>query len=136
MNIPRRRFLHLGVGAVALPASSRIASAQTYPTRPITIVVPYAAGGPSDVIARVLVERMRGQLGQPVLVENVVGAGGSFALGRVARASPDGYTVVLGNWGTPVSYTHLDVYKRQASGDDGCDGAISLRGLEARRLGR
>jgi tripartite-type tricarboxylate transporter receptor subunit TctC len=55
------------------------------------------------VIARVLVERMRGQLGQPVLVENVVGAGGSIALGRVARASPDGHTVVLGNWGTHVA---------------------------------
>jgi tripartite-type tricarboxylate transporter receptor subunit TctC len=65
--------------------------------------VPYAAGGPTDVIARVLGQQMRGQLGQPVLVENIIGAGGSIALGRVARASPDGYTVVLGNWGTHVA---------------------------------
>jgi tripartite-type tricarboxylate transporter receptor subunit TctC len=103
MRIPRRRFLYLAAGAAALPALSRVARAQAYPSRPITIIVAYAAGGPSDVIARVLVERMRGQLGQPVLVENVVGAGGSIALGRVARASPDGYTIVLGNWGTHVA---------------------------------
>jgi tripartite-type tricarboxylate transporter receptor subunit TctC len=103
MKVPRRQFLQLAAGAAAFPTVSRIARAQAYPARPITIIVPYAAGGPSDVIARVLVERMRGQLGQPVLVENVVGAGGSIALGRVARASPDGYTVVLGNWGTHVA---------------------------------
>jgi tripartite-type tricarboxylate transporter receptor subunit TctC len=103
LKLPRRQFLHLAAGATALPTASRIARAQVYPARPITIVVPYAAGGAADVIARVLVERMRGHLGQPVLVENVVGAGGSIALGRVARASPDGYTVVLGNWGTHVA---------------------------------
>jgi tripartite-type tricarboxylate transporter receptor subunit TctC len=103
MKLQRRQFLHLAAGAAALPAVSRIVSAQTYPTRPITVVVPSAAGGPTDVIARVLGQQMRGQLGQPVLVENVVGAGGSIALGRVARASPDGYTVVLGNWGTHVA---------------------------------
>ena len=100
MKMRRRQFLHLAAVAVALPAVSRIAWAQTYPARPLTIIVPYAAGGPTDVIARVLAERMRAQLGQPVLIENVVGAGGSIALGRVARASPDGYTIVLGNWGT------------------------------------
>jgi tripartite-type tricarboxylate transporter receptor subunit TctC len=98
MKIPRRQFLRLTAGAAALPAFSRVVSAQTFPTRPITIVVPYAAGGPSDVIARVLGDRMRGALGQPVLIENVVGAGGSIGLRRVARASPDGYTVSLGNW--------------------------------------
>ena len=103
MNLPRRTFLHLAAGAVALPVVSRVARAQAFPARPITIVVPYAAGGPTDVIARLLAERMRGQIGQPVLIENVVGAGGSIALGRVARASPDGYTVVLGNWGTHVA---------------------------------
>jgi tripartite-type tricarboxylate transporter receptor subunit TctC len=103
MKIPRRQFLRLTAGAAALPAFSRVVSAQTYPTRPITIVVPYAAGGPSDVIARVLGDRMRQALGQPVLIENVVGAGGSIGLRRVARASPDGYTVSLGNWGTHVA---------------------------------
>ena len=98
MRLPRRQFLHLAAGAVALPAVSRIARAQTYPSRPITIVVPYAAGGPTDVIARVLGDRMRQALGQPVLIENVVGAGGSIGLRRVARALPDGYTVGIGNW--------------------------------------
>jgi tripartite-type tricarboxylate transporter receptor subunit TctC len=78
------------------------ATAQVYPARPITIIVPYAAGGPTDVVARVLTERMRGALGQPVLVENVIGAGGATGLGRVVRASPDGYTVGIGNWGTHV----------------------------------
>jgi len=103
MRLPRRQFLHLAAGAVALPAVSRIARAQTYPSRPITIVVPYAAGGPTDVIARVLGDRMRQALGQPVLIENVVGAGGSIGLRRVARALPDGYTVGIGNWGTHVA---------------------------------
>jgi hypothetical protein len=99
---PRRQFLHMAVGAAAVPAVSRIAWAQTYPVRPITLVVPYAAGGPADVIARVLAERMRASLGQPLLIENVVGAGGTIALGRVARAAPDGYTILIGNLGSNV----------------------------------
>jgi tripartite-type tricarboxylate transporter receptor subunit TctC len=76
--------------------------AQVYPVRPVTIVVPYAAGGPTDVVARVLAERMRSSLGQPVLIENVIGAGGSIGLARVVHAAPDGYTVGIGNWGTHV----------------------------------
>jgi tripartite-type tricarboxylate transporter receptor subunit TctC len=78
------------------------ANAQTYPVRPVTIVVPYAAGGPTDVLARVLSERVRVSLGYPVLVENVIGAGGAIGIGRVVRATPDGYTVSIGNWGTHV----------------------------------
>jgi tripartite-type tricarboxylate transporter receptor subunit TctC len=103
MKLPRRQFLRLAAGAAALPAASRIAMTQPYPLRPITIVVPYAAGGATDLIARVLGDRMGRALGQPVLVENVVGAGGSIGLRRVARASPDGYTVIVGNWGTHVA---------------------------------
>jgi tripartite-type tricarboxylate transporter receptor subunit TctC len=103
MKIPRRQFLHLAAGAAVVPAVSRIAMTQPYPLRPITIVVPYAAGGATDLIARVLGDRLGRALGQPVLVENVVGAGGSIGLRRVARASPDGYTVVIGNWGTHVA---------------------------------
>jgi len=102
MKIPRRQFLHLAMGAVALPAVSRIAWAQTYPTRPITMVVPFPAGGPTDVIGRVLTERMRTSLGQPVIVENVAGAAGNIGVGRIARASPDGYTIVVGFVGTHV----------------------------------
>src|SRR6185436_10383581 len=71
MQLPRRRFLQLTAGAAALPAVSRSASAQAYPTRPITIVVAYAAGGTTDIISRVMAERMRVTLGQPVVVENV-----------------------------------------------------------------
>ena len=98
----RRQFLHLAAGAAALPAMCRIAWAQTYPSRPITIVVPYAAGGATDSIGRVMAERMKLSLGQPVIVENVTGAGGTIAVGRVARAAPDGYTLGLGSNGSHV----------------------------------
>ena len=76
------------------------AQAQDYPTRPITLVVPFAAGGSSDVNARLIAERMSQQLGQPILIENIGGAGGAVALARVAQAAPDGYTIVQGNSGT------------------------------------
>jgi len=102
MSLPRRRFLHLVSGAVALPAVSRIARAQTYPTRSITIVVPYVAGGATDTIARLIAERMKSSLGQPVIVENTAGAGGTIAVGRVARAAPDGYTLGYGTNGSHV----------------------------------
>jgi tripartite-type tricarboxylate transporter receptor subunit TctC len=78
-------------------------SAQIYPSYPITIVVPFAPGGATDVLPRMLGERLRASLGQPVIIENVSGAGGTIGLGRVARAAPDGYTVVSGNWSTFVS---------------------------------
>ena len=74
------------------------ASAQSYPSRPITVVVPFPAGGGSDLIARIVVERMRTSLGQPLIVENAAGASGSIGVGRVARAAPDGYTLVIGQW--------------------------------------
>jgi tripartite-type tricarboxylate transporter receptor subunit TctC len=102
MKLPRRRFLHLAAGAAALPALPRIARAQTYPSRLITIVVPYAAGGPTDVIGRILAEHMRAVLGQTVIVENVTGANGTIGVGRVARATPDGYTISIGHWSTHV----------------------------------
>ena len=102
MNIPRRQFLHLGVGAFALPAISRAARAQGYPSRPITLVVPFAPGGLADVIGRIVAEGMRPSLGQTVIIENVGGAGGNIGTGRVARAAPDGYTLALGIWNTHV----------------------------------
>jgi tripartite-type tricarboxylate transporter receptor subunit TctC len=103
MKLHRRRFLRLTAAAAALPAVSRIALAQAYPTRPITMVVPYTAGGPSDAVGRVVAERMSASLGQPVIIENVGGANGSIGVGRVARATPDGYTLSLGVWNTHVS---------------------------------
>jgi tripartite-type tricarboxylate transporter receptor subunit TctC len=78
------------------------ASAQNFPTRPVTIVVPFAAGGPADALARVIGDRMRVSLGQQVIIENVSGAGGSVGVGRVVRAQPDGYTVSIGHWSTHV----------------------------------
>src|SRR5205823_11775557 len=89
-------------GAAALPAVPRIASAQSYPTRPITVVVGAAAGGPTDTIGRIITERMRASLGQTIVIENNGAAAGSIAHGRVARAAPDGYTLSLGHWGTHV----------------------------------
>src|SRR5438552_732320 len=102
-KLPRRRFLHLAVGAAALPAASRIARAQTYPSRPITIIVPLPPGGAVDALARILAEHMRGTLGQPIVVEHIGGAGGTIAGARVARAAPDGYTMGIGNWSSYVA---------------------------------
>jgi tripartite-type tricarboxylate transporter receptor subunit TctC len=99
----RRRFLQLAASAAALPAVPWMARAQTYPTRPITMVVPFAAGGPTDTIARVMADGMRLSLGQPVIIENVTGAAGSIGVGRVARANPDGYTISIGQWGSHVT---------------------------------
>jgi tripartite-type tricarboxylate transporter receptor subunit TctC len=94
--LARRQFLRLVAGATALPAVSRDAGAQTYPSRPITMIVPIAAGSISDVASRVVVERMGKSLGQPIIIENISGAGGSIGTGQAARARPDGYTIDLG----------------------------------------
>ena len=83
-------------------AAPHAASAQSYPTRPITIIVPYPAGGPSDMLTRILAERMKAALGQTVIIENVTGAGGSIGVGRVARSAPDGYTLAIGHNQTHV----------------------------------
>src|SRR6516165_1496980 len=103
MKLPRRNFLRLTAGAAALPTVPRFARAQTYPSRPITMIVPFAPGGLTDVIGRVLAEGMRTSLGQPVIIENVAGANGSIGTSRVARATPDGYTIVVGIWNTHVA---------------------------------
>ena len=101
-QLSRRRFLVTAAGP-ALVATSRVAVAQAYPSRPITMIVPFAPGGLTDVLGRVLAAGMQTVLGQSVVVENVGGAGGSIGSGRVARATPDGYTVVLGIWNTHVA---------------------------------
>jgi tripartite-type tricarboxylate transporter receptor subunit TctC len=86
MKFPRRQFLSLAASAVALLAVSQIGRAQIYPTRSITIIVPFAAGGPADMVARIVSERMRTTLGQPMIIENVSGATGSVGVGRAVRA--------------------------------------------------
>src|SRR6478609_3866489 len=97
-------------GLIAAPAVLAVsltlaagAAAQSYPSKPITMIVPLASGGSTDVIARIMAEGMRAVLGQPIIVENVTGAGGSIGVGRVARSAPDGYTIGIGQWGTNVA---------------------------------
>src|SRR5262245_39201660 len=99
----RRQFFHLVAGAATLPASSHIAIAQPYPSRAITIIVPLAPGGAVDALARIMAEHMRGTLNQPIVVEHISGAGGTIAGQRVARATPDGYTIGIGNWSSYVA---------------------------------
>src|SRR4051812_24811836 len=89
------------VFAVALLPASFVA-AQSYPAKPITVVVPFSAGGPTDTLARIMGERMRKTLGQPILVDNTTGAGGSIGVAKVVRAPPDGYMISIGHWGTHV----------------------------------
>ena len=89
----------LAILASLTPAQTQ---AQTFPSRPITLIVPFPPGGSTDAIARIMAERMRASLGQPVVIENIGGAGGSLAVGRLARAAPDGYTIDIGQWDTHV----------------------------------
>jgi tripartite-type tricarboxylate transporter receptor subunit TctC len=102
MAFQRRRFLQLAAGAAALPVLPQFAAAEDYPSRPVTMVVPFAAGGGTDIFARLLAEGMRGPLGQTVIIENVAGAGGSIGVARVVHAPADGYTLSIGTLTTHV----------------------------------
>jgi tripartite-type tricarboxylate transporter receptor subunit TctC len=95
-----RKLKSVTIAIATLVILTGAALAQSFPTRPVTLVVPYPAGGPTDVVARVLAERMRVTLGQPVIVENVTGGSGNIGVGKVARAAPDGYTLSVGNNGS------------------------------------
>src|SRR5947208_14090561 len=108
MKLPRRQFLHLAAGAAALPAVSRMASAQAYPTRPVRIIVGQAAGSGSDIAARLLGQRLSERLGQPFVVENRPGAGGNIATEAVVRALPDGYTLLLVTAANAINATLYD----------------------------
>src|SRR5258708_38648417 len=101
MKIPRRHFLRLA-GAVTLLASPPMARADDYPSRPITVIVPFSAGGPLDITGRMITAKMQQTLGQPIIIENVGGARGSIGVGRGARAAPDGDTRTMGIWSTHV----------------------------------
>lgn len=102
MKLPRRQFLHLAAGAAALPAVSRIARAQAYPTRPIRLVIPFPPGGAFDAVGRPLADKVKPLLGT-VVVENMGGGGSSIGAAAVARARPDGYTILLGGTQTHVN---------------------------------
>jgi tripartite-type tricarboxylate transporter receptor subunit TctC len=95
MKLPRRNFLHLAASAVALSAVSRIAWAQTYPTRPVRIIVGFAPGGGNDIMARLIGPWLSERLGQQFVIENRPGAGTNIATEAVVNASPDGYTLLL-----------------------------------------
>ena len=95
MKLPRRTFLHLAAGAAVLPAVSRFACAQTYPARPVRIVVGFAPGGPNDINARLIGQWLSERLGQPFIIDNRPGASGNIAMESVVRSPPDGYTLVM-----------------------------------------
>src|SRR5215475_3009103 len=95
MKLPRRRFLHLAAGAATFPAGSRIAEAQSYPARPVRIVVGFTAGGSTDIGARLIGQWLQERLGQPFVIENRPGAGTNIATETVVRAPPDGYTLLM-----------------------------------------
>jgi len=95
MNLPRRQFLHLAAGAAALPAASRLAWAQTYPARPVRIIVGFPAGNASDIIVRLMAQSLSERLGKPFVVENRPGAGSSIGTEVVVKAPPDGYTLLM-----------------------------------------
>jgi tripartite-type tricarboxylate transporter receptor subunit TctC len=95
MKLPRRNFLHLAADAAALPALSRIARAQTYPSRPVRIIVPFSPGGGSDVAARLIGQRLAERLGQPFIIDNRPGGASNIGTEVVVRAPPDGHTLLM-----------------------------------------
>jgi tripartite-type tricarboxylate transporter receptor subunit TctC len=95
MNLPRRQFLHIASVAAALPAVSRFANAQAYPARPVRLISPFPAGGPNDIVARLVGQWLSERLGQPFIIENRVGAGGNIGTEAAVKASPDGYTLLV-----------------------------------------
>src|SRR5215475_5980318 len=109
MKLPRRQFLHLAVGAAALPVLPRIARAQGYPTRPVRIVVPDAAGLSPDIVARLVGQALSERLGQQVIIENRPGASGNIGTEAVVKAPPDGYSLLLT---TGANATNAALYEK------------------------
>jgi tripartite-type tricarboxylate transporter receptor subunit TctC len=108
MKLPRRQFLHLAAGAAALPAVSRFAFAQAYPSRPVRVIVGFAAAGALDIVARIMGQRLSERLGQPFVIDNRPGAGGNIGTEAVVRASPDGYTLLMVSSANAINATLYD----------------------------
>ena len=111
MRLPRRTFLRLAAGTVALPAAARVASAQTYPSRPIRLILGFAAGGSADIVARLIAQFVSERVGQPVIVENRTGASSNLAGEAVARSAPDGYTLLFVTTVNAINATFFDNLK-------------------------
>src|SRR4249919_1952512 len=108
MKLPRRQFLHLAAGAAALPALSRVARAQTYPSRPVRIIVGYPPGGATDIVARLMGQWLSERLGQPFIIENRPGGGGNIGIEAVARAPADGHTLLVVSTANAINATLND----------------------------
>src|SRR5262245_25313577 len=108
MTLPRRNFLHLAAGVAALPAMSRFARAQAYPSRPVRVIVGFTAGSASDIIARLIGPWLSQRLGQQFVVENRPGGGSNIGTEAVVRAPPDGYTLLLANSSNAINATLYD----------------------------
>jgi tripartite-type tricarboxylate transporter receptor subunit TctC len=108
MKLPRRNFLHLAAGAAALPAVSRVAWAQAYPSRPVHLIAPFAAGGTSDTVARLMGQWLSERFGQPFVIEDRPGAGSNIGTEAVVRASPDGYTLLIAGGYNAINATLYD----------------------------
>src|SRR6187401_2623585 len=111
MVLPRRRFLNLLVGSAALAGCPRLGMAQSYPVRPVRVIVPFSPGGQTDVVARLIAQKLSDRLGKQFYVENAAGAGGNIGMGRAAQAAPDGYTIVfidaIGYAANPTLYSKI-----------------------------
>src|SRR5258708_2228427 len=108
MKLPRRNFLHLAAGTAALPAVARFAWAQAYPSRPVRLIAPFAAGGTSDTVARLMGQWLSERLGQPFVIEDRPGAGSNIGTEAVVRASPDGYTLLMAGGYNAINATLYD----------------------------
>jgi tripartite-type tricarboxylate transporter receptor subunit TctC len=108
MKLPRRKFLHLAAGAAALPFAPHVARAQAYPSRPVRLIVPLAAGGATDIVARLMGQWLSERLGQPFIIENRPGAGGNIGTETVVKARPDGYTILMASTTNAINATLYD----------------------------
>jgi tripartite-type tricarboxylate transporter receptor subunit TctC len=117
MGLPRRQFVRLAAAAVATYAASRVASAQSYPEKPVRMIVPYAPGGPTDVITRLVAQRLTDHVGRQFFVENMGGGGGNIGMGRAAKAAPDGYTALVVNPSYVINPTLYDKVRYELEKD-------------------